>query len=344
GVVGSLREGRCWLRWVLLIAAAAPAVSGCASQDRVTHTGTASAVGVGQAVVATTRPTPSAEYLFSIPTASGALTGPGDKHLTLKLVGTRDYLTRFTDRPLRQAFVVSNVDFVRRFKGYFGSSEPNAVLTYTPAGARIPVSIVLTVGQPQWNAKRSTLTLPATRIRKQLDNLPGTTVHIKPPLIPSPRRFTQATLIIDDTAAGNPLNLSGGGVADALGAFLQHVFTTNVAWAPGQKVSIRLAVGYSYRLAVGPSHALVQVPILVVASYSFDPTSDWRVQPKSFVCHVESAIASWQSTTGPALVDAAYSFDLTVYRADRGGQPPISASTLRYTIPADGVPTSSGCS
>src|SRR5580693_1605241 len=34
-------------------------------------------------------------YLFSIPTASGSLLGPNDKHLTLRLTGTRDYMTRF---------------------------------------------------------------------------------------------------------------------------------------------------------------------------------------------------------------------------------------------------------
>ncbi len=332
------------LSLVLLIAAAAPAISGCGSQYRVGHTRIVSAVGVGPAVAATPRPTRSPEYLFSIPTASGALTGPGDEHLTLKLVGTRDYLTRFTDRPLRQAFVVSNVDFVRRFKGYFGSSEPNAVLTYTPAGARIPVSIVVTVGQPRWNANRSTLTLPATRIRKQLDNLPGTTVHIKPPFIPSPRSFTPATLMIDDTVAGNPLELSGGGVADSLGAFLQQLFTTSITWTAGQKVPIRLAVGYVAPLAVGYSHTMVQLPILLATPYSFDPTSDWRVEPTSFVCHLESAIAKWQSTNSGSPVDAAYTFDLTVYRAGQGVQSPIYVSTLRYTIPPGGVPASSGCS
>jgi hypothetical protein len=63
-------------------------------------------------------PTRSAapQYLFSIPSASGSLIGPSDKHLTLRLTGTRNYLTRFTDRPLRQAFVVANGDFARRFK------------------------------------------------------------------------------------------------------------------------------------------------------------------------------------------------------------------------------------
>src|SRR5437879_4640374 len=55
------------------------------------------------------------EYLFSIPTAAGSLIGADDQHLTLRLIGTRDYLTRFTDRPLRAGFVVANVDFARRF-------------------------------------------------------------------------------------------------------------------------------------------------------------------------------------------------------------------------------------
>jgi hypothetical protein len=154
-------------------------------------------VAGGWAAAATSSPAPPPQYLFSIPTASGSLTGPSDKHLTLRLAGTRNYLTRFTDRPLREAFVVANVDFARRFKTYFGSSEPNAVLTYTPPGSQIPVSIVVTIGQPSWNATSSTWTFTAVRIRKQPDNLPDATVHIKPPFIPNPQTFKQATLFID---------------------------------------------------------------------------------------------------------------------------------------------------
>jgi hypothetical protein len=60
---------------------------------------------------------------------------------------------------------------------------------------------VLTIGAPRWNGKRSTWTFPATRIRKKPDNLPGTTVHIRPPLIPNPRGFTHATLLIDGSDA-----------------------------------------------------------------------------------------------------------------------------------------------
>lgn len=156
-------------------------------------------MGCCSALAATTPRAPAPSYLFSIPTASGSLTGPNDQHLMLRLTGARDYLTQFADRPLRQAFVVANVDFARRFKSYFAGSAPNAVLTYTPRGAQIPVSIVLTIRKPRWNAQHHTWTFPATRIRKQPDNLPGTTIHIKPPLIPNPRNFTQATLLIDDS-------------------------------------------------------------------------------------------------------------------------------------------------
>jgi len=156
--------------------------------------------GCSSALAATTAPTTAPQYLFSIPTATGSLTGPNDKHLTLRLIGTRNYLTRFTDRPLRQAFVVANVDFARRFNSYFSDSNPNAVLTYTPPGSPIPVSIVLTIGKPRWSAKTSTWTFSATRIRKQPDNLPDATVHVKPPPIPNPHTFTQGTLLIDSTA------------------------------------------------------------------------------------------------------------------------------------------------
>jgi hypothetical protein len=142
---------------------------------------------------------PPASFLFSIPAASGSLRGPSDDALTLRLAGTRNYLTQFSDRPLREAFVIANVDFVRLFPRYFPGSEPNAVLTYTPQDARIPISVVLTIGAPHWNASRSTWTIPARRIRKQADNLPGSTVQIAPPAIPNPRSLHDATLVIDDS-------------------------------------------------------------------------------------------------------------------------------------------------
>jgi hypothetical protein len=146
---------------------------------------------------AATTPPQQFNYLWSIPSASGSLTGPNNQHLVLRLVGLRDYMTRFTDRPVRKAYVVANADFVRRFKGYFADSNPNAVLSFSEAGNRIPTEIVLKIGQPRWNRTTSTLTFPAVRILKRPDDLPDTTVHIKPPLIRNPRHFDQASLFID---------------------------------------------------------------------------------------------------------------------------------------------------
>jgi hypothetical protein len=139
-------------------------------------------------------------YLWAIPSTSGSLTGPNDQHLTLRLVGVRNYLTRFTDRPVRKAYVVANVDFVRRFKHYFADSNPNAVLSYSPDGNATPIAIVLQVGQPRWDPNASTLTFPAKRIPHMEDDLPDSTVHIKPPFIPNPRHFARASLFIDSAS------------------------------------------------------------------------------------------------------------------------------------------------
>ena len=123
--------------------------------------------------------------------------GPNDQHLTLRLVGVRDYLTRFTDRPVRKAYVVANVDFVRRFNSYFAGSKPNAVLSYSLRGKAIPTAVVLGLGQPRWDPKTASLTFPARRIPHMEDDMPDTTVHIKPPFIPNPRHFDKAGLFID---------------------------------------------------------------------------------------------------------------------------------------------------
>lgn len=149
-------------------------------------------------------------YLWSIPSASGSLTGRDNQHLVLRLVGVRDYLTRFTDRPVSQAYVVANADFVRRFKRYFATANPNAVLSFSKAGQRIPTQIVLRISHPRWRPKTSTLTFRAVRIVKREDDLPDTTVHVKPPVIRNPRRFEQASLFIDSAAASPVCTQSGG--------------------------------------------------------------------------------------------------------------------------------------
>jgi uncharacterized protein YjbI with pentapeptide repeats len=177
-------------------------VSGRRSRDRsralVTLTVVVAALtGCSSALAAATPGPVAPSYLFSIPSASGSLTGADDQHLTLRLTGTRGYLTRFSDRPVPQSLVVANVAFARRFT-HFASSRSNAVLTYTQSGRQIPVSIVLTIGQPRWDVRHHSWTFSASRIRKRADNA-GTDIYVKAPPIPARRNFTRATLVIVDS-------------------------------------------------------------------------------------------------------------------------------------------------
>lgn len=284
--------------------------------------------------------TPS--YLFSIPTASGSLIGRNDRHLTLRLIGTRRYLTRFTDRPLRQATVVANVDFARRFASYFADSAPNAVLTYTRPGTQIPVSIVLTIAAPRWNATRSTWTFRATRIRKTSDTLPGST-RISPPRIPNPRTFTHATLLIDggSTSVPDPVELTGGGIADSLGRSLQQLFATTIPGTTGTNLSMRVAVEYSSALTYpdGAVQSTASVPVELTEVTPFDQSIDLRVQMGSPLCNLELGIVSWQDANAPSSFDGAYTFDLALYSSRQ----PIFTETLRYAV-ATGPIGSAACS
>ena len=152
-----------------------------------------------------------------------------------------------------------------------------------------------------------------------------------------------ASNAIRSIGASNPIELSGGGVADSLGGFLQQIFMTSIRWSAGQKFSIRLAVDYSYALTHpdGADGRTGLVPVLLLPPRGFDPTSDQRVEPKSLMCSVESMIATWQSAEAPA-VRGAYIFNLTVYGSGQGLQSTIYTGTLRYIVPPGGV-ASPGC-
>ena len=133
----------------------------------------------------------------------------------------------------------------------------------------------------------------------------------------------------------NPIPLTGSGVADAFGAFLGQLVTPEAPWATGETLTIRLAGGYSYALAeTGTDEMDATVPIFLVASYEFDPNDDWKVEPGSFVCQVQSAIETWASANKPDNPGAYYAFDLTVFAGGGTLQPAIHATTLRYPVPS----------
>ncbi|MES1246429.1 MAG: hypothetical protein ABUS54_01995, partial [Actinomycetota bacterium] len=89
------------------------------------------------------------QFLWVLSGAHGTLSGPDDAHLTLRLAGARPWLTRFDDRPMRDAARVANRDFVSRWNLRFAHDPPNAVLSYDDATGT-PRQLVLELRLPQW--------------------------------------------------------------------------------------------------------------------------------------------------------------------------------------------------
>jgi len=141
-------------------------------------------------------------YLWSQTATSGSLIGPDDENLTLTLTDADVFTNRFTDRPLRDAYVVNNVDFAKRWKGYFADSAPNAVLSFETGHGERPLNIILTLTSASWNAEAKSWTFNAKRIREKADNLPDSTV-IAAPAVDNPAKFVGATLFIDNSCTAD---------------------------------------------------------------------------------------------------------------------------------------------
>lgn len=144
----------------------------------------------------------SEQFLFTLQAASGAtvdaqaLDGE-DERFTLRLSGV-DPVTKFSDRPFRDAMVMSVDDLVSSWASWFADSPPNAVLTYDAGAGLAPQSIVVTLTEPEWNLDTSTITFTAVRIYRTTD--PNETVAgwIRPK---TPAIFTTASLFIDNVGA-----------------------------------------------------------------------------------------------------------------------------------------------
>jgi LysM repeat protein len=135
-------------------------------------------------------------------------------------------------------------------------------------------------------------------------------------------------------------------IAEALGTFLQTLLTSeNNQWQDGDTLTVRFSAGYSYALATsteGESTLPVLnalVPILLVPSFSFNPTLDWQwpdyngqANANTFVTQVQAAIDFWQSNNTPSENSGSYLFSLTIYASQGQLQPLIQATSLQYDL------------
>ena len=197
----------------------------------------------------------TAQYLFTLGAASGR-TQPLKKHngeserfvLTLRGVGV---VTKFADRPFRNATVLAPWRFTKHWHAWFAGSAPNAVVTFGQGDGRAPQSIVVTLYHPSYNAKNQRLRFIAVRIYRHHDPS-SPKLNWKPPA--TPRTFSEANLFIDD---------SGSSVTDSLTAQLQqamqqYVFSPNNAntWAAVEAaLSNVLTQAWQQGSLMGPSAA-----------------------------------------------------------------------------------------
>lgn len=165
--------------------------------------------GAAVAVVATAgvwwivdRDEPAA-WLFSQTSDSGSLTTDADGALTLTLRDVDPMVTAFTDRPARDAELVTTTDFVAAWPTLFAGDPPNAVLVRrAPGGAA--ESVVLTLGTPTLGADG--VVFPAQQVAGDLpDHLTALADGARPP---GPGDFDAVSLFID--SSGQPYPLSPG--------------------------------------------------------------------------------------------------------------------------------------
>ena len=164
--------------------------------------------------IALAAPQDPINLLFVEEAAGGTLTGPDDQHLTLTLKGLRDYVTSYSDRPIRQASLLPNQQFVDMWHNYFRTSSPNAVLSIKTSNIKdnqaikqqggvspaiVPISFVLTLSNPHLAADHKSVTYEAKRIFKSTAD--ATKLPYNKPtvlVLATPQKFGAAVLNIDN--------------------------------------------------------------------------------------------------------------------------------------------------
>lgn len=144
---------------------------------------------------------PAVTSLWVVTATGGTIAGVGDdtgsETLTVTLTGVRDHATQFTDRPARDAYVMSTADFVDRWRPWFADSPPNAVLSFLEAGDAMPHAIVLVVDDPVYDEAAETVTFAAQHVHRQPDPHPDAIEAVTVPSRRPPQVFMSASLFID---------------------------------------------------------------------------------------------------------------------------------------------------
>lgn len=145
-------------------------------------------------------------YLYEIQAPSGNITHlkvSAQKHETFTLTldglaGNANVVTQFTDRPYREASVITAKELTQQWSTLFVSSSPNAVLTFLEPGSSRPQSIVVTLSNPRHVDGSGELIFQATRVFREEPENATETDFIRPV---TPTSFISPSLFIDSSAS-----------------------------------------------------------------------------------------------------------------------------------------------
>jgi hypothetical protein len=194
-------------------------------------------------------------YLFTVVAAAGSTAAAQpfldeDERFTLSLSGV-DSVTKFADRPLRAASVLSPQELDSNWSSWFADSPPNAVLTFAGRSGLAPQSIVITLTEPRYDAIGRTLMFTALRTYRTVEPSQTDNEWKRPA---TPRTFTMASLFIDNSGDSQT-----GSLVDALTqAMQQYALALNdpKTWADVESaVSSVLTTAWKQGILTGPTQS-----------------------------------------------------------------------------------------
>lgn len=128
------------------------ALLGDANPDEVRDVGANWLLGVQAGVAQTTSRIPSVN---------------GSERFRL-ILGDVTPVTMFSERPIREARLISPKALVSHWSTWFAEDPPNALIT-VPHSDKAPMSLVVTLDRPTWNEATRSLVFEATRERAKHD-------------------------------------------------------------------------------------------------------------------------------------------------------------------------------
>lgn len=175
------------MRRPIHLTALAAAVAVCA----VTVSGCSASVDSAEAP-----PAKHVAYLWAVGAEDAAIV-QDDGIIYIELSGVEHVITRFSDRPDREASAVDLRDFLGRWEGRFAEVPPNAVLSFQEENGAAPVQIVAELSRPRYNEATSSIVFAAEIVEYVPDALEGAEHPVEVPETVLPAHTGPVSLFID---------------------------------------------------------------------------------------------------------------------------------------------------